>query len=88
VYNIFKKLELVDAYYKANTMKLPSHSRPQPTPIMPTKSSHSSSRAKVVHSVAPILPFYNYCSNPTHKANDCNIPFEDFCCDYYGKEGH
>jgi len=41
-----------------------------------------------VHSVTPILPSCNYCGNPTHKANECNIPSEDFFCDYCGKEGH
>jgi len=41
-----------------------------------------------VHSVAPTLPSCNYCGNPTHKANECNIPFQDLFCDYYGKEGH
>jgi hypothetical protein len=30
VYNIFEKLELVHAHYEASTMRLPSHSRPQP----------------------------------------------------------
>jgi hypothetical protein len=54
----------------------------------PTKSSHSCSRAKTVHSTAPILPSYNYCGNPAHKASECNIPSEDFFCDYCGKEGH
>jgi len=42
----------------------------------------------VVHLVAPILPSCNYCGNPAHKANECNIPFEDLFCDYCGKEGH
>ncbi len=46
VYNIFEKLELVHAHYEANTMRPPSCSMPQPPP---TRSSHSSSRAKVVH---------------------------------------
>jgi hypothetical protein len=55
---------------------------------VPTKSSHSSSRAKVVHLAAPILPSYNYCGNLAHKANECNIPFKNLFCDYYGKEGH
>ncbi len=41
-----------------------------------------------MHSIAPILPFYNYCDNPAHKANECNIPFKDFFCDYCGKEEH
>jgi hypothetical protein len=88
VYNIFEKLELAHAHYEANTMRLPSRSRPQPSPAVPTRSSHSSSRAKAVHLVAPILPPCNYCGNLAHKANDCNIPFKDFFCDYYGKEGH
>jgi hypothetical protein len=42
----------------------------------------------MVHSVAPILPFYNYYVNPAHKVNECNIPSEDLFCDYYGKEKH
>ncbi len=88
VYNISKKLELVHAHYEASTMKHPSCSRPQPTPAVPTKSSHSSSRTKVVHSAIPILPFCNYCGNPAHKASECNIPSEDLFCDYCGKEGH
>jgi hypothetical protein len=41
-----------------------------------------------MHLVAPILPFYNYCGNPTQKTSECNIPFKDFFCDYCGKEGH
>jgi hypothetical protein len=41
-----------------------------------------------VHLVAPILPSYNYCGNPTHKPSECNIPSEDLFCDYCGKEGH
>jgi hypothetical protein len=49
VYNIFEKLELVHAHYDAKTMRLPSSSRLQPPLAMPTKSSHSSSRAKAVH---------------------------------------
>ncbi len=55
---------------------------------VPTRSSHSSSRTKTVHSATPILPSYNYCGNLAHKANECNIPSEDFFCDYCGKEGH
>ncbi len=43
---------------------------------------------KAVHLVAPILPSYNHYGNPTHKANECNIPSKDFFCDYCGKEGH
>ncbi len=88
VYNIFGKLELVHAHYETNTMRPPSRSKPQPPPVAPTRSSHSSSRAKVVHSTAPILPSCNYYGNLTHKANECNIPFEDFIYDYCGKEGH
>ncbi len=41
-----------------------------------------------MHSVGPILPSYNYCGNPAHKTNECNIPSEDPFCDYCGKEGH
>jgi hypothetical protein len=41
-----------------------------------------------VHSVTPILASCNYCGNLTQKVNECNIPFKDFFCDYYGKEGH
>ncbi len=41
-----------------------------------------------MHSVAPILPFCNYCGNLAHKANECNILSEDLFCDYYEKEGH
>ncbi len=41
-----------------------------------------------MHSVAPIVPSYNYYGNPTHKANECNIPSEDLFCDYCEKEGH
>jgi hypothetical protein len=88
VYNISEKLELAHAHYEANTMRPPSRSRPQPPPAVPTRSSHSSSRAKAVHLAAPILPSYNYCGNPTHKANECNIPSEDLFCDYCEKEGH
>jgi hypothetical protein len=88
VYNISEKLELAHAHYEASTMRPPSHSRPQPTPAAPTRSSHSSSRTKAVHSATPILPSCNYCGNPTHKANECNIPSKDLFCDYCGKEGH
>jgi hypothetical protein len=42
----------------------------------------------VVHSIAPILPSYNYYGNHAHKASECNIAFEDLFCDYCGKEGH
>ncbi len=69
-------------------MRPPSRSRPQPTQAAPTRSSHSSSRTKVVHSATPILPSCNYCGNPAHKASECNIPSEDLFCDYCGKEGH
>jgi hypothetical protein len=69
-------------------MKPPSRSRTHPPPTVPTGSSHSSSRAKVVHSIAPILPSCNYYGNLAHKANECNIPFEDLFYDYCGKEGH
>jgi hypothetical protein len=88
VYNIFEKLELAHAHYEASSMRPPSRSRLQPTPTAPTRSSHSSSRTKVVHSATPILPSCNYCGNPAHKANECNIPSEDLFCDYCGKEGH
>jgi len=69
-------------------MRPPSRSRPQPTQVVPTRSSHSSSRTEAVHTVTPILPSCNYCGNPAHKANECNIPSEDLFCDYCGKEGH
>jgi len=88
VYNISEKLELIHAHYEASTMKPPSRSRPQRTPAPPTRSSHSSSRNKVVHSATPILPFCNYYGNPAHKANECNIPSKDLFCDYCEKEGH
>jgi hypothetical protein len=55
-------------------MRPPSRSRLQPTPAAPTRSPHSSSRTKTVHSATPILPSYNYCGNPAHKASECNIP--------------
>jgi hypothetical protein len=42
----------------------------------------------MVHSATPILPSCNYCGNPTHKANECNIPSEDLFGDYCGKKGH
>ncbi len=88
VYNISEKLELVHAHYEASIMRLPSHSRPQSLPATLTKSSHSCSRTKVVHLTAPILPSYNYCGNPTHKTNECNIPSKNLFCYYCGKEGH
>jgi hypothetical protein len=88
VYNISKKLELANAHYEASTMRPPSRSKPQPTPAAPTRSSHSSSRTKAMHSATPILPSCNYCGKPAHKASECNIPSEDLFCDYCGKEGH
>jgi hypothetical protein len=88
VYNISEKLELAHAHYEAKTMRPPSRSRPQPTPTAPTRSSHSSSRTKAVHSATPILPSCNYYGNPAHKASECNIPSEDLFCNYCGKEGH
>ncbi len=88
VYNIYEKLELAHAHYEASTMKPPSRSKPQPSLPTPTKSSHSSSRAKMVHSTTPILPYCNYCGNPAHKASECNILFKDLFCDYCGKERH
>jgi hypothetical protein len=88
VYNISEKLELAHAHYEASTMKPPSRSRLEPTQAAPTRSSHSSSRTKAVHTATPILPSCNYCGNPAHKASECNIPSEDLFCDYCGKEGH
>jgi hypothetical protein len=88
VYNISEKLELAHAHYETNIMRLPSRSKLQPPLAALTKSSHSSSRAKVMHSAAPILPFCNYYGNLAHKGNECNIHSEDFFCDYCGKEGH
>jgi hypothetical protein len=88
VHNISKKLELAHAHYGASTVKPPSRSRPQPPPATPTRSSHSSSRAKAMHLTAPILPSCNYYDNLAHKASECNIPSEDLFCDYCGKEGH
>ncbi len=85
---VSKKLELAHAHYEAITMKPPSCSRPQPSLAALTRSSHSSSRAKAMHLAAPILLSCNYYGNPTHKANECNIPSEDLFCDYCGKEGH
>jgi len=41
-----------------------------------------------MHLAAPILPSCNYYGNPTHKTNECNIPFENLFCDYCEKEGH
>jgi hypothetical protein len=54
VYNIFEKLKLAHAHYEASTMRLPSHSKLHPPPIMPTRSSHFSSKAKAMHSVATL----------------------------------
>jgi hypothetical protein len=88
VYNIFEKLELAHAHYEGNTMKPPSCSKPQPRPTALTKSAHSSSRTKVVYSVAPILPSCNYCGNHAHKVRECNIPSKDLFCDYCEKNGH
>jgi hypothetical protein len=88
VYNIFKKLELTHAHYEANIMRPSSHSMPQPPLAVPTRSLHSFSRVKAMHLATPILPYYNYYSNSVHKANECNILFEDLFCDYCGKEEH
>jgi len=88
VYNISKKLELVHAHYEASTMRPPSCSRLHHPPIVLTRLSHSSSRAKAVHLATPILHSYNYSGNRAHKASECNIPSEDLFCDYCGKEGH
>jgi hypothetical protein len=88
VYNIYEKLQLVYAHYEASTMRPPSCSRPQPPPTALTISSHLSSRAKAMHSTAPILPSCNYCGNPAHKVNECNIPSKDFFCDYSREKGH
>jgi hypothetical protein len=88
VYNISEKLELAHAHYEASTMRPPSRSRPQLPPTAPTRSTHSSSRTKAVHSATPIVPSCNYCGNLAHKASECNIPSEDLFCDYCGKEGH
>jgi hypothetical protein len=88
VYNILEKLELAHARYEANIMRPSTCSRLRPPPTAPTKSSQSSSRVKAVHLATPILPFSNYCGNLAHKANECDIPFEDFFFNYYGKEGH
>ncbi len=88
VYNIFEKLKPAHAHYEASIVRPPSHSRPQLPPITLIRSSHFSSKAKVVHSTAPILPSCNYYGNPAHKASECNISSEEFFCDYCGKEGH
>jgi hypothetical protein len=88
VYNISKKLELVHAHYEVSIMKPPSRSRPQPPLVAQTRSSHSSLKAKTVHSAPPILISCNCYGNPTHKASECNNPSKDIFCDYCGKEGH
>jgi hypothetical protein len=67
-------------------MRPPSRSKPQPPPTAPIRSSHSSSRAKMVHLATPILPYCNYCGNLAHKASECNIPSEDLFCDYCDKD--
>jgi hypothetical protein len=54
LYNISEKLEVAHAHYEANTMRPPSRSRPQPPPVVLTKSSHLSLKAKVVHLATPI----------------------------------
>ncbi len=69
-------------------MKPPSHSKPHPPLAVPTKTSHSSSRAKAVYLTTPILPFCNYYGNHAHKTSQCNIPSKNLFCDYCGKEGH
>ncbi len=71
MYNISKKLELAHAHYEVNIMRLASHSRPQLPLVAPIRSSHSFSKVKSVHSVAPVLPSCNYCGNLAHKANEC-----------------
>jgi hypothetical protein len=45
MYNISEKLELAHAHHEAGIMRPPSRSRPQPPPVVPTRSSHSSLRA-------------------------------------------
>ncbi len=85
VYNISEKLELVHAHYEARTMKPPSRSRLQSPLVALTRSSHSSSKAKAMHSATPILPSCNYCGNPAHKTSECNIPFKNLFCNYCGK---
>ncbi len=59
-----------------------------PSKSLGVHQSHSSSRAKTLHSVSPILPSCNYYGNLAHKASECNNPFEDLFCDYCGKKGH
>jgi len=41
-----------------------------------------------MHFATSILPSCNYCDNPAHKANECNILFDDLFYDYCGKEWH
>jgi hypothetical protein len=41
---------------------------------------------KAVHLAAPILSSCNYCGNPAHKVNECNILSEDLFYDYCGKK--
>jgi hypothetical protein len=53
VYNISEKLELAHAQYEANTMMPLSRSRPEPPPVAPTISSHSSSRANALGCTHP-----------------------------------
>ena len=74
VYTISEKLELAHAYYDARNMRPYTRSRPQQPPAATTRSPHTSSRSKPAHFAAPILPSCNYCGNPDHKANECNIP--------------
>ncbi len=88
MYNIFEKLELAHAHYEASTMRPPSHSKLQPPLVVPTRSSYSFSKVKVVHWATIILPSCNYCGNLAHKVSECNIPSEDLFYDYFGKEGH
>jgi hypothetical protein len=88
VYNISKKLELAHTHYEVSTMRTPSRLRPWPPLGTPTRSSHYSSRAKVVHLVTPILLSCNYYGNLAHKATECKILSEDLFFYYCGKEGH
>jgi hypothetical protein len=41
-----------------------------------------------MHLATFILPYYNYCDNLAHKANECNILSEDLSCDYCEKKGY
>ncbi len=83
VYNIYEKLELAHAHYEAFIMFKALASTNCANQIITFFF-----KTKAVHSVAPILPYYNYSGNPTHKVSDCNIPSEDLFCDYCGKKGH